>query len=220
VESSHTVDLTTFVPRAEVDPIYFNAAYYVYPDGAVALEPYRVIGAAMAEAGMAGLGRLTMSRRERMVLVEPRGAGMALITLRAAEEVRAAEFGHYAGEVDAEAVAIATMIINRKTGTFDPTTFRDRYQDALRELIEAKIKGLPIKEGPPIPSAPVLDLMSALKRSLTQESSEPAAKPKLKAAGDRRQRNLLLPMAGKAQTQKPAKKPTAAETSPKRRRKA
>jgi DNA end-binding protein Ku len=220
VESSHTVDLTTFVPRAEVDPIYFNAAYYIYPDGAVAIEPYRVIGAAMAEAGMAGLGRLTMSRRERMVLVEPRGAGMALITLRAAEEVRAAEFSHYAGEIEPEAVAIATMIIKRKTGTFDPTTFRDRYQDALRDLIEAKIHGLPIKQLPPIPSAPVVDLMSALKRSLAQESGPPAAKPKRKAAGDRRQRNLLLPMTGKAQTQKPARKPTAAETSPRRRRKA
>src|SRR5712675_233992 len=63
VESSRTIDLTTFVPRAEVDPIYLNAAYYVYPDGAVAVEPYRVISAAMAEAGMAGLGRLTLSRR-------------------------------------------------------------------------------------------------------------------------------------------------------------
>ena len=78
---------------------------------------------------MAGLGRLTLSRRERLVLVEPRGPGMVLITLRAADEVRAADFTGYAGELEAEAVAIATMIINRKAGTFDPTTFRDRYQE-------------------------------------------------------------------------------------------
>lgn len=154
VESSRTLDLTTFVLRAEVDPIYFNTAYYLYPDGAVAVEPYRVISAAMAEAGMAGLGRLTLSRRERMVLVEPRGAGMALITLRAAEEVRRADFAEYAGEIDAEAVAIATMIIKRKPGTFEPSTFRDRYQEALRELIEAKIKGLPIEA--PAVTAPAL----------------------------------------------------------------
>src|SRR4051794_5686537 len=71
VESSHTIDLTTFVPRAEVDPLYFNTPYYVYPDGPVAAEAYRTISAAMVETGMAGLGRLTLSRRERMVLVEP-----------------------------------------------------------------------------------------------------------------------------------------------------
>jgi DNA end-binding protein Ku len=81
----------TFVPRAEVYPVYFNAPYYLYPDGAVATETYRVIAAAMAETSMAGLGRLTLSRRERMVLVEPRGAGM-LTTLRAAGEVRPAQF--------------------------------------------------------------------------------------------------------------------------------
>ena len=88
IESSKTIDVTTFVPRAEIDPVYFNVPYYVYPDGPIATEAYRVISAAMAEAGMAGLGRLTLSRRERMVMIEPRGAGMALITLRAADEVR------------------------------------------------------------------------------------------------------------------------------------
>src|SRR5689334_18223927 len=63
VESSHTIDLTTFVPRAEVDPFYFNTPYYVYPDGAVAAEAYRTISAAMAQAGMAGLERLTLRSR-------------------------------------------------------------------------------------------------------------------------------------------------------------
>jgi DNA end-binding protein Ku len=129
VESSRTIDLTTFVPRAEFDPVYFNAPYYVYPDGAVAAEAFRVIGAAMADAGMAGIGRVTMSRRERMVLVEPRGAGMVLTTLRAVDEVRAANFGTVDGDIDPEMVSIAETIIKRRTGAFDPATFRDRYQD-------------------------------------------------------------------------------------------
>jgi DNA end-binding protein Ku len=192
VESSHTIDLTTFVPRAEVDPLYFNTPYFVYPDGSVAAEAYRTISAAMAEAGMAGLGRLTLSRRERMVLVEPRGQGLALITLRAAEEVRAAEFDDFAGELDAEAVSIAGMIIQRKIGSFDPSMFRDRYQEGLKELIEAKIKGLPVKARPEVRPAPVFDLMAALKQSLTQETGGAAsAKPKRRAAADRRQRSLL-----------------------------
>src|SRR5438874_9650478 len=124
-----------FVPRDEIDPLYYNAGYYIYPDGAIASEAYRVIAAAMTDAGVAGLGRLTLSRRERMVMVEPRGGGMAVITLRASDEVRPAEFGTSEAEIDQEAVAIARMIIERRAGHFDPTTFRDRYQEALRELI-------------------------------------------------------------------------------------
>src|SRR5947207_6719948 len=184
VESSHTIDLTSFVPRADVDPLYFSTPYYLYPEGPVAAEAYRVISSAMAESGMAGLGRLTLSRRERMVLVEPRGAGMALITLRAAEEVRAADFSRYDGEIDEGAVSIAAMIINRKTGAFDPATFRDRYQDALRELIEAKLKGRPIAAPAVVAPPPVVDLMTALKHSLAQESGETASKLKRRAAGD------------------------------------
>ena len=148
VESSRTIDLATFVPRAEVDPVYFNAPYYVYPDGPVASEPYRVIAAAMAETGMAGLGRLTLSRRERAVLVEPRGAGLVLITLRAADEVRAARFDDVGREIDAEMVEIAATIINRRAGRFDPATFRDRYQDALKALIEAKLQGRRVEPAP------------------------------------------------------------------------
>ena len=90
VESSKVIDLEKFVPRCDIDPVYFDSPYYRYPDGPIAVETLRVrvIGAAMAEAEVAGLGRLTLSRRERMVMVEPRGTGIALFTLRAADEVR------------------------------------------------------------------------------------------------------------------------------------
>jgi DNA end-binding protein Ku len=83
-----------------------------YPDGPIAVEALRVIGAAMAQAGVVGLGRLTLSRGERMVMVEPRGTGMALFTLRAAGEVRAPQFGSTEGDLDAEMVAIAGAIID------------------------------------------------------------------------------------------------------------
>lgn len=82
VESSKIIDLETFVPRAEVDPVYFSTPYYVYPDGPIATETFGVIGAAMGEAGTVGIGRVTLSRRERLVMVEPRGAGMVAIILR------------------------------------------------------------------------------------------------------------------------------------------
>jgi DNA end-binding protein Ku len=220
VESPKIIDLEKFVPGRSIDPVYFDSSYYVYPDGPIAVEALRVIGAAMTETGVVGLGRLTLSRRERMVMVERRGTGMALFTLRAASEVRAPQFGSAEGDLDAEMVAIAGAIIGQRTGNFDPSTYRDRYQEALQQLIEAKVKGLTIKPQPLLTPSPVIDLMAALKRSVAQKPSAPeqrAAKSKrAKQVPDRRQPALLLPLAGNRKTkQRPSAEP--AVTSIKKR---
>jgi len=232
IESSKIIDLDRFVPRDQVDPLYLDAPYYVYPDGKLAGEAFRVIGEAMAKSGRVGIGRVTISSRERMVMVEPRGAGLLMTTLRSADEVRAAEFGGEAkGEADPEMVALAETIIDRRAGEFDPETFRDRYQDALHELVAAKVKGETGAAPTPIAEPPkVVNLMEALKRSLAQEAEatqgKPPAQRRAKAAPDRRQPPLLLPVAGgRGGKEAPAAKPQpvpAAEpaASARRRRKA
>jgi DNA end-binding protein Ku len=183
-----------------------------------------VIGAAMAEVGVVGLGRLTLSRRERMVMVEPRSTGMALFTLRAAGEVRAPQFGSAEGDLDAEMVAIAGAIISQRTGNFDPSTHGDRYQEALQQLIEAKMKGLTIKPRAVSTPSPVIDLMAALKRSLAQEPSSPekrrAKSKRTKQTPDRRQPALLLPLAGDRKTKQRPSGESAVTSIKKRSRRA
>ena len=228
IESSKIIDLNRFVDRDEVDPIYLDTPYYVYPDGELAAETFRVIGEAMTHKNKVGLGKVTISSRERQVLVEPRDAGLVMSTIRSNEEVRPAEFGPPAkGEIDADMVAIAESIIERRSGPFDPTSFHDQYQDALRELVAEKTKGQTVAprevEEPP----KVINLMEALKRSLAREDEQPenvkpaAAKSSRGASvADRRQKPLLLPVSGGRRKKEEAAAEPAPAPAASRRRKA
>ena len=228
IESSKIIDLDRFVDRDEVDPVYLDTPYYVYPDGELAAETFRVIGEAMAPKNKVGVGRVTMSGRERLVMVEPRDAGLIMSTVRSADEVRPAEFGPSAkGEIDPDMVAIAETIIDRRSGPFDPTTFRDRYQDALHELVAQKTKGQGVTPQEVAEPPKVINLMDALKRSLAQEEKEPAPAKEAAAksgrapsAADRRQRALLLPVSGggRKKEEAPAEEAPAPRATSRRRK--
>jgi DNA end-binding protein Ku len=172
IESTHTIEIEHFVPRSEIDPVYYDSAYYIVPDDEVGAEAFAVIREAMRKRDMVGLARVVLYGRERIIMLEPRGKGLAGTTLRYNYEVR--DDKTYFDEITNKSVAkdmldLASHIIDTKVGHFDPSEFKDRYQDAVVDLIRAKRAGKPL----PTPTAPkpsnVVNLMDALKRSLKTE---------------------------------------------------
>jgi len=172
LESTRIIDIEKFVPRASIDRLYWDTPYHLVPAGKTGIEAYAVIRAAMAKQGKVAIGRLVMSTRERICAIEIEEGGLVLTTLRTAEEVRAID------EValpelpkpDPKMLQIAEKIVEQQSGDFDPSEFRDRYEDALRALIDDKRKGKPVRPQKPANDDKVIDLMAALKKSL--ESGE------------------------------------------------
>jgi DNA end-binding protein Ku len=185
IESTHTIEIEHFVPRSEIDPVYYDSAYYIVPDDEVGAEAFAVIREAMRKRDMVGLARVVLYGRERIIMLEPRGKGLAGTTLRYNYEVR--DDKTYFDEITNKAVAkdmldLASHIIDTKVGHFDPSEFKDRYQDAVVDLIRAKRAGKPL----PTPAAPkpsnVVNLMDALKRSLDTEKGGKGKAGERKAA--------------------------------------
>lgn len=186
LESTKTIDIEKFVPAEDIDRLYWDNPYFLVPDGKLAAEPYAVIRAAMEETGQVALGRLVMSTRERLVALEPRGKGIVATTLRSHDEVRDMKeiFGEIpAVRMDKEMVQVATKIMAQKQAKFDPATFEDRYEDALRDLIKRKRKGQNVVEAeePDDEESNVIDLMQALQASLKKKGAAKTA-PKRAAA--------------------------------------
>jgi DNA end-binding protein Ku len=187
LESTHTVEIESFVPRDEVDEIYLDESFYIVPNDEVAYEAFAVIREAMKKTDMVGLGRVVMHRRERLLMLEPRGKGIHATALRYKPEVRSEKT--YFDEIPSTKVPhdmlqLAEHILKQKEGHFDPERFEDRYEDALTDLIKAKRAG---KEAPrvevPKPSN-VINLMDALRRSVG-ESGKSRGHARAKSSGRR-----------------------------------
>jgi DNA end-binding protein Ku len=161
------------------------------PDGKMAAEPFIVIREAMERAGQIALGRVVMSSRERLLAIEPRDKGLVATILRTKDEVRAMK-DFFADIPDArpdpEMIAIAEKIIGQKEADFDPSEFNDRYEEALRELIDSKQQGHKITRAEEPKDTNVINLMDALKASLKgaapkkeKKPTKPAPAPKKRA---------------------------------------
>ena len=169
LESTRIVDIEHFVDADEIDRIYWDEPYYLAPSGKTGIEAFSVIRAAMEKQNKVALGRLVLHQREHMCALEPRNSGILLTTLRTHDEIRSSDavFDRSLPRPEAGMLEIAEKIIEQQAAAFDPSKFRDRYEEALRDLIERKAKGEPLVAAEPEePEGKVVDLMEALRRSL------------------------------------------------------
>lgn len=211
LESKKTLELTQFVDYDSIDPIYYDKPYYVVPADDLAEEAFIVLREALRKARKIGLGQLAMRGREYVVSLKPCGRGLVLETLRYADEINkgAAYFREIPDDKpDEDLLDLATTLIDKKTGTFDAGDFKNRYVDALRDLIEHKRKGQTVEidndDAKPAKGSNVIDLMAALKRSLDKGAAAekaPAKKPAAKKAAPAK------PAPKKAVEKAPAKAP-------------
>jgi len=180
LETKKTLELTQFVGACEIDPIYFDKPYFLTPQDELAEDAFRVVRDALRQSEKVGLGQMALRGKEYLVAIKPCGTGLLLETLHYEEEIRKSDpffSGIGKGKADDELLGVATELIERKTAPFDAAAFKDHYQQALREVIDAKLKKKRPKTVETEDEAPkgrggdnVIDLMAALKESL--EKSE------------------------------------------------
>ncbi|HKV14128.1 MAG TPA: Ku protein [Reyranella sp.] len=169
LESTRVIDIEKFVPHSSIDRLYWDMPYHLVPASKTGIEAFVVIREAMERKKMVGIGRLVMNTRERICAIEIEQDGLILTTLRTAAEVRdVGEVPHpELPKADARMLDIAEKIVEQQSGNFEPSEFTDRYEDALRALIEEKRKGRPVRPMKPAnDDTKVVDLMDALRNSL------------------------------------------------------
>jgi DNA end-binding protein Ku len=186
LESTRTIDIGQFVDEDDIDRLYWDSPFYVVPEKGVGAEAFAVIRDSMKAAGKIAIGCLVLRNRERQIALEVRGKGLVAYTLRPHEEVRDA--GDFFDDIptvkaDKDMVDIATRIIAQKEADFDPSEFKDRYDEALKEMIKAKQKGgKGLVEAPEPDDTNVVDLMAALRASLKGSAGGGRKAPAKKAA--------------------------------------
>ncbi len=185
--SSKQMDVLEFVKLEEVDPVYFDASYYLLPDGQAGDKPYHLLTKALEEENHAAVAKMVRSQREHLVLIRPSRGGMTLHTLFYEDEVRGVDgYGESSAEVDDKELKLARMFIQAMSAEFEPSKYEDNYRKAVVNLLQAKADGQTVAT-PEAPAArPTGDLMEALKASLGMAKKPPqkeaaAAKSDVKA---------------------------------------
>jgi DNA end-binding protein Ku len=223
LESTHTIEIDEFVPKADIDNRYLIRPYYLVPDGKVGHDAFAVIRETIRSMNKVAIGRVVLTNREHIIALEPLDNGLMGTLLRYPYEVRSEQ--EYFDDIQDVKVTkdmldLARHIVEQKSGSFEPEQFEDHYESALIDLINRKRSGVrTTAKTAPKSGGNVINLMDALKRSLASEKqSAPAAaakgkKPRKAAAG---QREMLLPISGKRAAKEEAKAPEPKVQAPKR----
>src|SRR5580698_163716 len=181
IESTHTIDIDSFVPSDEIDKRYLNRPYYITPDGKAGIDAFAVIRDAMQNQHRVALARIVLTNREHIIAIEPLGKGLLGTTLRYPYELRDADeyFDDIKNpKISKDMVELASHILETKAAHFDPSKFRDDYETALKSLVKRKAAGKPVKaaEREEKPDN-VISLMDALKQSLKGKTPAKRATP-------------------------------------------
>ena len=182
-ESAHAMEILEFVKLNEMDPLYFDASYYITPEDA-GKKAYQLLLQAMEDSGYGAIAKITMHQREQIVIIRPRAHGLTLHTMFYANEIReVAEYGKTdQAQLKDQEKKLALQLIETLAGPFQPERYHDQYAQNLKDMIQAKLKGQEVIPAAHPKLAPVIDLMEALKKSLAEKQTEPAAqKPPLRA---------------------------------------
>src|ERR1700742_1568233 len=196
LESTHTIEIDEFVPKAEIESRYLIRPYYLVPDGKVGHDAFAVIRETIRAMNKVAIGRIVLTNREHIVALEPLGKGLMGTLLRYPYEVRS-EKDYFDDVQDVkitkDMLDLAKHIVEQKSGEFDPEEFEDHYETALIELINQKRNGVKIApKATPKSSGNVINLMDALKKSLANErQAPPPAKAKGKKKRAEGQREML-----------------------------
>ncbi|MGA2652922.1 MAG: Ku protein [Terracidiphilus sp.] len=194
IASKSAIELQQFVDMEELDPAFFEKPYFVLPEDDAQADAFAVVHKALQQTGKAGLGKIAVGGREHLIAIaapsDAKLAGLMGYFLRYEEEMRnAAQYFSEVkmGKVDEDQLALAKELIKRKTKVFDPSKFTDDYEVALRELVDAKLKHIPLPKQQAAPRGKVIDLMDALRRSVKEppEKKKPVARAGVSAAKEK-----------------------------------
>jgi DNA end-binding protein Ku len=215
IESNHTIEIDSFVPREQIDERYLDSPYYITPNDQVGQDAFAVIREAMRGKGMAALGRVVLAKRERVIMLEPWDKGLLGTTLRYPYEIREAK--EYFDDipnvaVERDMLKLAEHILQSKAADFDPSQFVDHYEEAVVEMLKKKQAGLPVSREHTAPRPQnVVNLMDALRRSIAEEKAT-STRPKKGRKRTEGQGEMLLPIAGKKRKEtvaEPAERPSS-----------
>lgn len=178
--SATTMEILEFVKLKEVDPLYFESSYYAVPEDA-GKKAYQLLFGAMEDSGYAAIAKLCMHQREYVVIIRPHASGLTMHTMFYANEIRAvAEYGKLEKiELKEQEKKLARQLIESLEASFQPEKYHDEYQETLRAMIQAKLKGQEVAAAPHPRLAPVIDLMEALKKSLAEKQAPTGVKKPL-----------------------------------------